>query len=90
VVLEFMTDLFSEKTVLVFCTNNDQFDIDHVTKEYDTAEHISHITDNKAQICDNYERIFKNIDHIRYDFRDTSIDMVIDMIIDEWEEMECQ
>lgn len=49
----------------------------HEVKDYDTAEHVKHITDNQQIICDNYRRIFDTIPHIPFNFTTDSIEDVI-------------
>lgn len=67
---------FKINSIFVFCVNTDN-DENHKVKDYDTPSHLRHISENKGIICENYERLFANIVHFRYDFRLTSTEELV-------------
>lgn len=66
--------------IFIYCVNTDNED--HELKDYDTPEHIEHITSNKSTICEHYDVLMEGIPHIRYDFRVNTIEEVLCKIAD--------
>jgi len=52
----------------------------HEIKEYDTDEHIKHITENRDIIKANYHSVMTSIDHIHYDYTDMPMDDLLNEI----------
>lgn len=68
---------------IIFCRPeySDLLSMDnHVIKDYDTRSHIDMINKNAIQIVTAYDYIMQFIPHIKYDYRNSKIDLILKYI----------
>lgn len=69
--------LQAQGALFIWCVGNG----DHVLKDYDTPDHVKHVTDNETVIRNNYQDIMSNLDNcFVFDFKKQSIQEVLEWI----------
>lgn len=64
----------SKGAIFIYCCGKATV---HITKDYDTPEHLAFIEKNELEIRANYEKIFSKLPYFRYDFTTDKIEDVI-------------